>query len=78
MKYTGRSLAIAGAMLLGTASTSATAQTTATEAGSGYVTHEEDDGFPWGLLGLLGLAGLLGRKREDRRSVRAESANRAG
>ena len=26
---------------------------------------QEDDGFPWGLLGLLGLAGLLGRKRRD-------------
>lgn len=27
---------------------------------------EEDNDFPWGLLGLLGLAGLLGRKRDDR------------
>ena len=25
----------------------------------------DDDGFPWGLLGLLGLAGLLGMKRRD-------------
>ena len=28
--------------------------------------REDDDGFPWGLLGLLGLAGLLGAKRRDR------------
>jgi MYXO-CTERM domain-containing protein len=26
---------------------------------------EDDDDFPWGLLGLLGLAGLLGLKRRD-------------
>lgn len=26
---------------------------------------EDDDRFPWGLLGLLGLAGLLPRKRHD-------------
>ena len=31
--------------------------------------QEEDDGFPWGLLGLLGLAGLLPRKRHDRVDV---------
>ena len=29
--------------------------------------EEDEDDFPWGLLGLLGLAGLLGRKRDDRR-----------
>jgi LPXTG-motif cell wall-anchored protein len=42
------------------------------------VREEEDNDFPWGLLGLLGLAGLLGRKkkndihvdaRDDRRNV---------
>jgi hypothetical protein len=27
--------------------------------------EEEDNDFPWGLLGLLGLAGLLGRKKND-------------
>lgn len=26
---------------------------------------DDDNDFPWGLLGLLGLAGLLGRKRRD-------------
>ena len=29
------------------------------------VQQEEDDDFPWGLLGLLGLAGLMGLKRRD-------------
>ena len=29
-------------------------------------TDDEDNDFPWGLLGLLGLAGLLGRKKHDR------------
>lgn len=27
--------------------------------------QEDDDEFPWGLLGLLGLAGLLGLRRRD-------------
>ena len=28
------------------------------------VQREDDNDFPWGLLGLLGLAGLIPRKRE--------------
>lgn len=33
--------------------------------------QEDDDGFPWGILGLLGLAGLLGlKKRDDDHGVR--------
>lgn len=28
--------------------------------------QDDDNDFPWGLLGLLGLAGLLGRKRQER------------
>lgn len=76
MRYTGQSLAIAGTILLGTAGTSAAAQTTTTEAGSGYVTQEDDE-FPLGLLGLLGLAGLLGLKRKDDDRVnRASTADR--
>ena len=27
--------------------------------------QEEDNDFPWGLLGLLGLAGLMGRKKDN-------------
>jgi hypothetical protein len=30
--------------------------------------EEDDDDFPWGLLGLLGLAGLMGMKRKDDRN----------
>jgi MYXO-CTERM domain-containing protein len=38
------------------------------------VEREEDDGFPWGLLGLLGLAGLLGlKKRDDGRDVHVDA-----
>jgi LPXTG-motif cell wall-anchored protein len=29
------------------------------------VEREDDNDFPWGVLGLLGLAGLLGRKRKE-------------
>jgi len=29
------------------------------------VEREEEDDFPWGLLGLLGLAGLMGLKKRD-------------
>ena len=32
--------------------------------------QEEDNDFPWGLLGLAGLAGLLGLKRRDDRDDR--------
>lgn len=33
--------------------------------------YDDDDDFPWGILGLLGLAGLAGLKRrnDDHRSV---------
>lgn len=46
----------------------AIAQDAGTTAGDPYATtapQEEDNDFPWGLLGLLGLAGLLGRKRDN-------------
>ena len=37
---------------------------------------DDDDDFPWGLLGLLGLAGLLGRKRNDHDVNRTTNTNR--
>ena len=40
------------------------------------VREEEDNDFPWGLLGLLGLAGLLGRKKNDDIHVDARSDRR--
>ncbi len=44
------------------------APTDAAMAPAAAPVEDDDDGFPWGLLGLLGLAGLLGlRKRDDDR-----------
>jgi len=37
---------------------------------------DDDDGFPWGLLGLLGLAGLLGLKRRDEDRTRTNATTR--
>ena len=39
--------------------------------------RDDDDDFPWGLLGLLGLAGLLGRKRDDHVRVDRDNNRRA-
>jgi MYXO-CTERM domain-containing protein len=36
-----------------------------TNYGTTSTAREDDDDFPWGLLGLLGLAGLVGRNRRD-------------
>jgi MYXO-CTERM domain-containing protein len=36
-------------------------------------TREDDDDFPWGLLGLLGLAGLLGLKRREHRDIHVDA-----
>jgi MYXO-CTERM domain-containing protein len=44
------------------AASSATAQDTDTDATQ---PADDDDDFPWGLLGLAGLAGLLPRKNRD-------------
>lgn len=61
---------IAAAVLAATSfATTASAQQgdTGTMATTAPATVEDDDNdFPWGLLGLIGLAGLLGRKRDDR------------
>jgi hypothetical protein len=67
MKTRTTALQISGAILLGVTGVAATAQTP--EPGAGYVNEDEDE-FPWGLLGLLGLAGLLGMKRDDRQASR--------
>ena len=46
----------------------ATTDTMATDPAYGApVEQEDDDRFPWGLLGLLGLAGLIPRKPRERR-----------
>jgi MYXO-CTERM domain-containing protein len=60
-------VAAAALALLAPAAASAqgTADNGAIDTSYGNPQPEEDDGFPWGLLGLLGLAGLLPRKRKD-------------
>jgi len=40
------------------------------------VREDDDNDFPWGLLGLLGLAGLLGRKKKDDIHVDARNDRR--
>ena len=35
--------------------------------------EDDDDDFPWGLLGLAGLAGLLGRKKHDDADIRVDA-----
>lgn len=62
--------ALAAALALSPAA--ALAQTNDSTAGTTDTTYsqpverEDDDDFPWGLLGLLGLAGLLGLKKKER------------
>jgi MYXO-CTERM domain-containing protein len=40
------------------------------------VEREDDNDFPWGLLGLLGLAGLIPRKRTTDNDNRSDRVNR--
>jgi MYXO-CTERM domain-containing protein len=61
-----RKLPILAAALALAVPSLAVAQDTTTDATmSTAPVQDDDDDFPWGLLGLLGLAGLLGRKRND-------------
>jgi MYXO-CTERM domain-containing protein len=60
--------ALAAALALSPAAALAQNDTTAGTTDTAYaqpVQQEEDDDFPWGLLGLLGLAGLLGLKKRE-------------
>ena len=66
-----RSFTIIAAAILAGSATPGIAQgaNTAGATADPYATpapQDDDDDFPWGLLGLLGLAGLLGLKRRDR------------
>ena len=51
----------------GTVTADATTQTAQPE--------NDDDGFPWGLLGLLGLGGLAGLNRRDNTPQRVETVD---
>ncbi|HEX8062044.1 MAG TPA: WGxxGxxG family protein [Allosphingosinicella sp.] len=60
--------ALAAALMLSPAAALAQNDTAGT-ADTSYATpvqQEDDDDFPWGLLGLLGLAGLLGLRKRER------------
>ena len=58
---------VAAATLAALAPAAASAQDAAntTDAYATAQPAEDEDEFPWGLLGLLGLAGLLGLKRRE-------------
>lgn len=60
-------LSLAGVILLAGAPAVA-AQEPTDGGGQTSSSGQNDEGFPWGLLGLLGLAGLAGmnRRRDDR------------
>ena len=55
--------ALVGAVAL-TVAVPVAAQSTTDTTTTQPVEREDDNEFPWGLLGLLGLAGLIPRKRE--------------
>ncbi|MDB5696318.1 MAG: hypothetical protein JWN21_1861 [Sphingomonas bacterium] len=57
--------AVLGAAVLASISPSIASAQTVDNTSTAYTTteREDDDRFPWGLLGLLGLAGLIPRKR---------------
>ena len=61
--------ALVAAAALALSPAAALAQDNADTANAQYdnrAQQDDDNDFPWGLLGLLGLAGLLGRKRQER------------
>jgi MYXO-CTERM domain-containing protein len=69
MRHASRShAALAAAALAILSPAAAIAQDNAADTDTTYAApaREDDDEFPWGLLGLLGLAGLLGLKKRER------------
>lgn len=67
-KVQARAAIAAAILVLSPAAAVAQNDTGTTDAGATEVRtieREDDNDFPWGLLGLLGLAGLLGRKKHD-------------
>jgi MYXO-CTERM domain-containing protein len=70
MNFASKALALALAVTLTAPAVAQTADPATDPAMTYPAPVENDDDFPWGLLGLLGLAGLLGLKRRDRDDVR--------
>jgi MYXO-CTERM domain-containing protein len=67
MKLTSLKCAVLVAAAFAAASPAAASMRGNDTQDSGYDTRaQDDDDFPWGLLGLLGLAGLAGLKRRER------------
>lgn len=68
MRLTKMNAAIAAAAAMAMSPSIAMAQDNGatTDAQYDQRAQEDDNDFPWGLLGLLGLAGLLGRKKQER------------
>lgn len=66
MKFTPHAILAATAIAVAVP-TAASAQDTlnGTDTVTTAPVQDDDNDFPWGLLGLLGLAGLLGRKKND-------------
>jgi len=64
MKLTPHAILAAAAIAVAIPS-SAVAQDTMNSTDSMAVADDEDEDFPWGLLGLLGLAGLIPRKNHN-------------
>lgn len=58
-------LAVIAAAVFAVSAPAALLAQDAADNGVTYTEEEEDNDFPWGLLGLLGLAGLIPRKRPD-------------
>ena len=74
MKRTTQSGILTAAALAVLSPAAALAQDTNADAGyTTAQTREDDDDFPWGLLGLLGLAGLLGLKRRNDRDIHVDA-----
>ena len=65
MKLAAKTLAVAFAVTLASPALAQSADPATDPAMTEPAPAEDDDDFPWGLLGLLGLAGLMGRKRRD-------------
>ena len=67
MKLTSKALAtVAFAAMLATPTVAQTVEPATDPAMTNPAPVEDDDDFPWGILGLLGLAGLMGLKKRDR------------
>ena len=78
MRIPSKALAAALAVTIATPAIAQTADPATDPAMTNPAPVENDDDFPWGLLGLLGLAGLLGMKRRDRDDVRRTTGTGTG